>query len=234
MVFSAVSVLGEIPPELIVRGRGALSWPAGMKAGPALILDRDGVLVEEKHHLSRPEDVVLSPGAVDVIRAVQVLGLPVCVVTNQSGIDRKLFTLVDFEAVSRRIDEELAQNGVSVDVTIACPFHPDFTPNYSEGHAYWRKPGPGMLHLLADRFGVDLGKSLFVGDNISDAKAGRAAGFSRSIHLLTGHGARFAPAIRDLSSPDFLVETVENLIACQELIVDHFRLFNHPEINALP
>lgn len=224
MVLSSASVLGDIPPELIVRGRVALSWPSGMKAGPALILDRDGVLVEERHHLSRPEDVVLSPGAVDVIRAVRGLGLPVCVVTNQSGIDRKLFTLVDFEAVSHRIDEELAQNGVSIDVTLACPFHPEFTPDYNEAHAYWRKPGPGMLHLLAERFGVDLGTSLFVGDNISDAEAGRAAGLSHIIHVLTGHGLKFEHQVREkMSQPDFSAIVARDLTECSSFIENFLR-----------
>lgn len=224
MVLLSSSALGEIPPELIVRGRVALSWPSGMKVGPALILDRDGVLVEERHHLSRPEDVVLSPGAVDVIRVVRGLGLPVCVVTNQSGIDRKLFTWADFEAVSRQIDKELAQNGVSIDVTIACPFHPDFTPDYSEGHAYWRKPGPGMLHLLAERFGVDLGKSLFVGDNISDAEAGRAAGLSQIVHVLTGHGMKFEHQVREkMSQPGFSAILSQDLTACSSFIENFLR-----------
>ena len=201
-----------------------MAWPTDLKAQPALILDRDGVLVEEKHHLSRPEDVSLAVGAVDLIRTVRALGVPVCVVTNQSGIDRKLFTRADFEAVSHRIDEDLAREGASIDLTIACPFHPDFTVGYGEDHAYWRKPGPGMLHLLAARFGVDLGKSVFVGDNVSDAEAGRAAGLSQHVHVLTGHGRSFEEQIRErMNQTGFSTFVARDLSDCSSFIKEFLR-----------
>jgi D-glycero-D-manno-heptose 1,7-bisphosphate phosphatase len=212
------------PPEIRIREHAAISRPKGDAARPALILDRDGVLVEERHHLSRPEDVRLAVGAADLIRAVRDLGLPVCVVTNQSGIDRKLFTWADFEAVSTRIDEELAAQGGSIDVTIACPFHPEFTAGYGEDHAYWRKPGPGMLHLLAARFGVDLNKSIFVGDNVSDAEAGQAAGLSRHVHVLTGHGRSYEDSVRRrISGAGFSTRVARDLSDCSSFIKEFLR-----------
>ena len=62
---------------------------------PAVFLDRDGTLIAEKNYLSRPEDVVIFPGAGDALKRLQDAGFKLFIVSNQSGVGRGYFTLAD-------------------------------------------------------------------------------------------------------------------------------------------
>jgi D-glycero-D-manno-heptose 1,7-bisphosphate phosphatase len=208
--------------QLAVRLHPSLSEPLTFGGKAALFLDRDGVVVEEKHYLSKPDDVVLSEGIVELLRLVKSREIPVCVITNQSGIDRGLFDWQDFFSVSDRIDHLLDQAGVMIDVTIACPFHPDFTRAYSEDHSALRKPGPGMFTLSSQRFGLDLHRSLMVGDNASDIQAAKAAGLPIAVHVLIGHGQEFREAALALADAHFHVAPLHDLTDAYPLIERHF------------
>ena len=70
---------------------------------PALFLDRDGVLIEDKNYLSDPFDVELIKGASELISACRQIGIPTVIVTNQSGIDRGLFDWKDYKIVTAHI-----------------------------------------------------------------------------------------------------------------------------------
>jgi D-glycero-D-manno-heptose 1,7-bisphosphate phosphatase len=153
-----------------------------------LLLDRDGVLVKETNYLHRPEDVALEPGAFELLAWANARTIPVCVITNQAGIARNLYNWRDYCAVESEIDRRLAERGLALDLTVACPFHPQFTEAYGTSHAYWRKPGPGMLLLAAERLALDLAESWMIGDKESDIAAAKAAGLQGSIHILSGHG----------------------------------------------
>ncbi len=78
---------------------------------PALFLDRDGTINVDTIHVSRPDNVRLIPGAAAAIARVNATGLPVIVMTNQSGIGRGLFSVDEYESVRARIDELLAAAG---------------------------------------------------------------------------------------------------------------------------
>jgi len=176
-----------------------------------LLLDRDGVLVKETNYLHRREDVVLEPGAIDLLAWANARAIPVCVITNQAGIARNLYGWEEYRAVEHEIDQRLAGRGVSLDLTVACPFHPDFTEAYGEIHAYWRKPGPGMFLLAADRLALDLAESWMIGDKESDMAAAKAAGLRRSIHMLSGHGLSERDAATRLESERFQVLPASNI-----------------------
>ena len=155
-----------------------------------LFLDRDGVLVEDVGYLRRAEDVRILPGVFDLLRWATMRDLAVVVVTNQSGIARGFFDWSAYCEVENEIARQLYGQGLAVDLTVACPFHPDFTPYYGETHAYWRKPGPGMLCLAADRMGLNLAESWIIGDKASDVGAAQAAGISGAIYLSSNDGGK--------------------------------------------
>jgi len=123
------------------------------------------------------------PGAVALLRWATARGLPVAVVSNQSGIARGLFGWDDFSAVQEEISDRLADEGVRIDLMIACPFHPEHTKNWDATHARWRKPGPGMLEYAAELLNLDLGRSWMIGDAESDIAAARAAGMAGAVHV---------------------------------------------------
>ena len=157
----------------------------------ALLPDRDGVIVEEVNYLSRPKDVRLTPGNAKLISCARSHNAAIAVVTNQAGLARGLFNWDQYHAVARKIDELLLAEGSHVDVTVACPFHPETTPGYAEAQAFWRKPGPRLLHLLERRFNIDMGRSWMIGDYVTEIAAAKTAGTGGAIHVLTGHAARY-------------------------------------------
>ncbi len=149
---------------------------------PAAFLDRDGTLIVERDYLSQPEGVELLPGAVAGLRALRQAGYALVLVTNQSGIARGLFGLDDFRAVQARLEELLAAEGVRLDGVYLCPHHPDFGPPCE-----CRKPGPGLYRQAERELGLDLARSLFIGDRLSDVDAAAALG-GTGILVRTGYG----------------------------------------------
>src|SRR5581483_10888027 len=78
----------------------------------AVFLDRDGTLIVEKNYLSKPEDVVIFPGAAVALKKLQDAGFRLFIVSNQSGVGRGYFTLADVENVHRHLAREFARDGV--------------------------------------------------------------------------------------------------------------------------
>lgn len=156
---------------------------------PALFLDRDGTIVEEVGHLRRPEDVRLIEGAAEVVATANALGVPVIVVTNQSGIGRGLFGWAELIAVEDRIEGLLAALGARLDAVLACPFHRDGLPPYQHPDHPGRKPNPGLLLRAVTALAVDLAGSWIIGDRAGDVAAGRAAGLAGGMHVTTGWGS---------------------------------------------
>lgn len=196
--------------------------PSKSAHGAALFLDRDGVVIKEVHYISRAEDVVLETGAVELLTWARDRGLGIVVVTNQSGIARKLFGWVEFEAVEAEIARQLAVHGVSIDLTIACSFHKDYTPDFGPAQERWRKPGPAMLELGAAMIRAKLATSWMVGDRTSDIGAAANAGLAGAIHVQTGHGASAGDAAVALERKDFSVTSVADPAAALLLLHDIF------------
>jgi len=164
--------------------------PLGITQGrPALFLDRDGVVVEEEHYLSKPEAVQLTPNAASVVKAANDKNISVIFVTNQAGIGYGYFEWDAFVAVQARILSDLKLGGGHVDGVFACPFHVKGQGVYGHPDHPARKPNPGMFNLAHDIMGVDLNESWIVGDRAQDLAAGKNAGLKGGVHVLTGHGS---------------------------------------------
>jgi D-glycero-D-manno-heptose 1,7-bisphosphate phosphatase len=149
---------------------------------PAVFLDRDGTLIEDRHYLRDPDQVHLLPGAADAVCRLNAAAIPAVVVTNQSGIARGLLTEADYAATARRLDELLAARGARLDGHYHCPHLPDVT-----GPCACRKPGPLLYERAARDLDLDLGASWWVGDRERDLGAADRLG-GRAILLLTGAG----------------------------------------------
>lgn len=164
---------------------------------PVLFLDRDGTVIENRPYLADPDGVNVIPGARETIADFRAAGYAIIMVTNQSGVARGLFGPEQYRAVEIRVVEALGAD--MIDVIYACPFHPDGKPPFAGEHA-WRKPAPGMLLDAASRFGVDLNRSIMIGDSLCDIEAGANAGLPWLIHTLTGHGTTERPAVEAFSA----------------------------------
>jgi len=152
----------------------------GLRA--AVFVDRDGTLIPDRDYLADPDGVALVPGSAEALASLQRSGYAVVVITNQSGIARGLYTLEDYRAVAARLDHVLADAGVTVDGTYYCPHHPDFT-----GPCDCRKPASGMYRKAAADLRLDLGRSWYVGDKITDVLPALELG-GRGVLVRSGYG----------------------------------------------
>jgi len=150
---------------------------------PAVFIDRDGTILVEKEYLADPARVELIPDALDAMRSLRDAGFALVVVTNQSGIARGLYSLGQYRAVERRLNELFAEAGLAVDATEFCPHHPEVT-----GPCDCRKPATGMHRRAAKALGIDFAGSYFIGDKITDVLPATALG-GQGILVRTGYGA---------------------------------------------
>lgn len=132
----------------------------------ALFLDRDGTIIEDTGYVRRVDDVRLLPGVREALSELS-RSYRLVLVSNQSGVGRGMFGAAELDAVHARMGELLAP--VALSGAYYCLHAP------SEGCAC-RKPRPGMIHAAARDLGLDLARSVMVGDKPSDVAAGAAAG----------------------------------------------------------
>ncbi|MFN3583723.1 D-glycero-alpha-D-manno-heptose-1,7-bisphosphate 7-phosphatase [Phenylobacterium sp.] len=144
---------------------------------PALFLDRDGVLNEDKGYVHRWDDFHWIPGAKAAIAAFNRAGWIVVVVTNQSGIGRGYYAEDDMHALHAQMNAELAEAGAHIDAIYFCPEHPQAPlERYRHPDPPNRKPNPGMILQALSEWPIDRERSILVGDKPSDMEAATRAG----------------------------------------------------------
>jgi D-glycero-D-manno-heptose 1,7-bisphosphate phosphatase len=168
----------------------------------ALFLDRDGVVVEEVGYLRRVGDLRLLPGAAAAIRRLNQGGVPVVLVTNQSGVARGLLSEDRLREIHAALAGMLAAEGARLDGLYYCPHHPTAGAGDYTMDCDCRKPKPGMLLRAARELEFELRLSALIGDTGSDIAAARAAGCAAAILVLTGHGATQPAQPGDPGHPD--------------------------------
>ena len=157
-------------------------WQPDNPAAAALLLDRDGVVNENRPDYVRSiEQVRLYPSALAALAAIAHLPIKIGIVTNQSGVGRGLIPRQTAEAINDHVVSAIAAAGGRVDGVFMCPHAP------AAGCAC-RKPAPGLLYQAAAELQIDLAQSIFVGDALTDVAAGQAAGVAATVLVLSGRG----------------------------------------------
>ncbi len=175
----------------------------------AAFLDRDGTLIEDRDYLGDPAGVALVAGAAAAVRALNAAGVLAIVITNQSGIARGLFTQRDYERVEARVAELFADEGARLDATYHCPHHPD-----SSGQCECRKPGRQLNERAMSDWGIDMERSLYVGDRWRDVEPALAfGGIGVLIATSETAAADILRARADASVATTLGAAVERLLA---------------------
>jgi len=135
-----------------------------------VILGRDGILNEfREDHIKAPEEWVAVPGALEAVSRLNHAGWHVVVATNQAGIGRGMIDMAAVNAVHAHMMRNLQQLGGRIDAVFFCPHTP-------EDGCDCRKPLPGLMQTIGERYGVDLAMVPMVGDTLRDLQAAQAAG----------------------------------------------------------
>jgi histidinol-phosphate phosphatase family protein len=143
--------------------------------GRAILLDKDGTLIEDLPYNVDPDRIRLAPGADRAIRALAAAGYDFAIVTNQSGVARGYFPLEALRAVENRLRAELEARGARLVAFYACPHHPAGVNGFAVD-CVCRKPLPGLVRRAAADLGVLPEAAWLIGDTWMDVAAGRAAG----------------------------------------------------------
>lgn len=157
--------------------------------GKALLLDRDGVINVDHGYVGTIERFEFQAGIFDLTRRAMDAGFRIVVITNQAGIARGYYSEADFQALSAWMARAFEAQGVALAAIHHCPYHTSGTVGPYARESFWRKPNPGMILDAQRRLGLDLGRSIFLGDQPTDMAAARAAGVGTRLFLDHGHGA---------------------------------------------
>jgi D-glycero-D-manno-heptose 1,7-bisphosphate phosphatase len=171
-----------------------------------VILDRDGVInFDSDQYIKSPEEWKPIPGSLDAIARLNQWGYRVVVATNQSGVGRGLFDMDTLNAIHEKMVRLVSQAGGKIDAIFFCPH-----TNHDECRC--RKPLPGMLEEIAQRYNADLTDVPVIGDSLRDLQSAVAVG-AQPILVLTGKGKKTR------NDPDLpaITPVFENLAAA----VDH-------------
>ena len=147
----------------------------------AIILDRDGVLIEDKDYSYKIEDLEILPGVIKGLKQLQSKFI-FFIVTNQAGIGKGYYTVEDFHKYNEYLISILNENNIKIEKTFFCP-------HMKEDNCECRKPNPKYLNEIADQWDVDMSSSWMLGDHPSDIQFGINGG-CKTVYMVTGHGEK--------------------------------------------
>ncbi len=148
-----------------------------------VILDRDGVInADSDQFIKSPDEWHALPGSLEAIARLNQAGYRVVVASNQSGIGRGLFDMNALNAMHTKMHRALAAVGGRIDAVFFCP-------HTANDQCECRKPKPGMLHTIVERFGVEPADTPIVGDSKRDLEAGATLGMPTHL-VLSGKGKK--------------------------------------------
>ncbi len=169
-----------------------------------VFVDRDGTLIEDKHYLSDPTQIVLLPKVVTSLQALQSSGMNIFIVTNQSGIGRGYFKEEDFFACQKELYRQLKTFGIEIVETAFCPHEP-------HENCACRKPNLQMWNLLHEKYKLKPEECAMIGDKKEDVLFGVNANFALSALISSGKGSENAKKLDlDLQS-DYAVFSATKL-----------------------
>ena len=157
-----------------------------MSMRKAIILDRDGTLIEDKNFAYKVEDFELLPGVIEGLKLLQQDFL-LFIVTNQSGIGRGYYSESDFFKFNNHLIKVLEENQIRIEETFYCP-------HIKEENCECRKPKIKYIKKIVDCWNIDIEESWMIGDHPSDILFGINGG-CKTVYMITGHGKKH---LRDL------------------------------------
>ncbi len=149
------------------------------QARAAVFLDRDGIINPDTGYAFRPDDAELEIGVALGLSTLKKMGFLLPVITNQSGVARGYYSLYDVFAFNQKLNFILQKEAqISLDGFYICPhFSGGIIPQY-KAECLCRKPKTALIEMARDEFNIDLTRSFFIGDKVSDAQCAHNASIS--------------------------------------------------------
>jgi len=148
---------------------------------PAVFLDRDGTLIEDRGFLGDPNDAVFFTDTIPALQRLRA-AFELFIVTNQRGVAEGITSPADVERVNDHVVRLLRDAGVIIRAVYCCPHR-------REDDCECIKPKPFFLHRAEREHGIDLSRSFAVGDHPHDVELAVNAG-AQGVFVLTGHGEK--------------------------------------------
>ena len=142
----------------------------------AIFLDRDNTLIHDDGYIFQIEKFKWINGATAALKRFHEADIPVFIVTNQGGIGRGIFSEDQMHNFNNYLITAASKAGGFITDIAFCPHHP-LSPDPAMAIACGcRKPEPGLLYNLAQKWKINLSASVMIGDRASDVEAGHRAG----------------------------------------------------------
>lgn len=149
---------------------------------PAIFLDRDGVIIRNRHSYVRSlAQVSFYRHSLSALVKLSQQAVKLVIITNQSAVGRGMLSLETAHQINQYVVAEAKFAGARIDGVFMCPHQPEVSCSC-------RKPEPGLILQAAGQMDIDLVNSILIGDALSDLSAGQNAGIKQTILLLTGRG----------------------------------------------
>ena len=183
---------------------------------PAVFLDRDGTLIEERNYLDRLDSIAPFPGVAAALARLRDAGFALVLVTNQAGVARGYFDESFVRAAHEHLAALFARDGIVLDGYYYCPHHPEGAVEAYRRGCRCRKPAPGMVEEAARDLDLDVARSFVIGDKWLDVELAKNAG-ARGILVRTGHGADVEAepphGLQPFASVDTLADAADVIVA---------------------
>jgi D-glycero-D-manno-heptose 1,7-bisphosphate phosphatase len=135
----------------------------------AIFFDRDGTLILDKHYQYESSQIEYFPDTFSALQKIQKLDFLIFIVTNQSGINRGIFTLLQMQEFHDKMIQDFQGHGIAIQEIAHCPHMP-------EENCLCRKPHPQLINQLCEKYNVNKAQSIMIGDKLIDAQCGINAG----------------------------------------------------------
>lgn len=207
-----------VNPAAPADGPGAGGYGRG-----AVLLDKDGTIIEDVPYNVDPARMRLAPGADRALRRLGQLGVPLVVVSNQPGIALGRFTAQALVPMRERLDALFKAHGATLAGFFYCPHHPEgVVPRFART-CLCRKPRPGLLRQAATLLHFDLDRSWMIGDILNDVEAGKRAS-CRTILVDCGNETEWVRG--PMRTPDHVVADLDE---AARIVVEHMGDARHAE-----
>lgn len=161
------------------------------KKQQAIFLDRDGVINEEVNELVNIDELKIYPASFKAIKMINDSIFQTIVITNQPMLAKGKLTEDDLDQIHRKLESLLGARGAKIDAIYYCPHHPERGWKGENKNlkikCSCRKPKTGLIKKAVKDFNIDLAKSFFIGDSLTDYKTAKNARI-KFIGVLTGYG----------------------------------------------